>query len=115
MPGYQSLPPTRFLLTHRTRLWPAIVAAAATSLAAAPADGERTLAELADPAAKVRKVAADCRFTDGPAWSPDGRLLFSDIPNNRIVELLAEGALRDFLAPSGRANGLVVDRAGRTA
>jgi gluconolactonase len=70
------------------------------------------LADLVDPEAKVRKIAGDCVFTEGPAWSPQGFLLFSDIPNVRIVQVLPDGTVRDFLKPSGRANGLMFDKAG---
>ena len=62
--------------------------------------------------AVVKKVVGGCKFTEGPAWSPEGFLLFSDIPNSRIVRVLADGASEDFLRPSGRANGLVFDAAG---
>lgn len=62
--------------------------------------------------AEVKKVAGDCRFTEGPAYSPKGFLLFSDIPNSRIVRVSAEGTVSDFMKPSGAANGLVFDAAG---
>lgn len=64
------------------------------------------------PNAEVRKVAGDCKFTEGPAFSPKGFLLFSDIPNSRIVRVAADGAISDFMKPSGAANGLVFDAAG---
>src|SRR5687767_4237425 len=71
------------------------------------------LADLVSPDAKAQKVAGDCKFTEGPAWSPRGFLLFSDIPNNRIVRLLPDGSASDFLNPSDRANGLIFNTAGR--
>jgi gluconolactonase len=79
---------------------------------AARADGADDADGVVPPGAKVRKVADGFRFTEGPAWSPDGFLLFSDIPNDRIVELAADGSARDFLKPSGGANGLMFDAAG---
>lgn len=33
---------------------------------------------------KVEKAAGGFRFAEGPVWSHDGFLLFSDVPNNRI-------------------------------
>jgi gluconolactonase len=60
----------------------------------------------------AKKVVADCKFTEGPAYSPKGFLLFSDIPNSRIVRVDADGSSSDFLKPSGGANGLVFDGAG---
>jgi len=34
----------------------------------------------------VAKVAQGFRFTEGPAWSRDGYLVFSDTPSNRILK-----------------------------
>jgi gluconolactonase len=80
------------------------------------AAGARPAAELPETVAdgaEATLVAKGFRFTEGPAWGPQGFLLFSDIPNNRIVQLGAGGAVSDFLNPSGRANGLAFDRDGR--
>ncbi|MBX3448414.1 MAG: SMP-30/gluconolactonase/LRE family protein [Planctomycetaceae bacterium] len=60
---------------------------------------------------KVVKLADGFKFTEGPAWSPQGFLLFSDIPNTSIVRHDADG-ISTYLSPSGRANGLVFDEAG---
>lgn len=70
------------------------------------------VASLIAPNAEVKKVVGDCKFTEGPAYSPQGFLVFSDIPNNRIVRVAADGAASDFLKPSGQANGLMFDAAG---
>jgi gluconolactonase len=78
---------------------------------AEPADAA-DFAEICPPGAAVRKLVGDCKFTEGPAWSPEGFLLFSDIPNNRIVRVAPDGSTSDFLNPSGRANGLMFDREG---
>jgi sugar lactone lactonase YvrE len=75
-----------------------------------PADAR--LAALVAPEARVEKVAIGFRFTEGPAWSPDGHLLFSDIPANRIVRIGPDGAPSDFLTDSGGANGLAFDARG---
>ena len=70
------------------------------------------LKELMAPNATATKIVGDCKFTEGPAFSPKGFLLFSDIPNSRIVRVEADGQSSDFLKPSGGANGLVFDAAG---
>ena len=70
------------------------------------------LSDLIDPLAKVEKVVGDCVFTEGPAWSPKGFLLFSDIPNSRILKVLPDGSSSVFLKSSGRSNGLMFDAAG---
>ena len=70
------------------------------------------LADLVDPSTEATRVATGFKFTEGPAFGPQGRLLFSDIPNSRIVEIGSDGSPSDFLQPSGRANGLMFDREG---
>ncbi len=70
-------------------------------------------ADLSDlVAGPVEKVVGDCNFTEGPAWHPDGFLLFSDIPNERIVRVNPDGASSDWMRPSGGANGLMCDKQG---
>ncbi len=63
----------------------------------------------------VERLATDCYWAEGPVWFGDGRfLLFSDIPNNRILRWDdCSGALSDFRKPSNHANGLARDRQGR--
>lgn len=70
------------------------------------------LKDLVNPGVTAAKVVGDCKFTEGPAYSPKGFLLFSDIPNSRIVRVDADGSHSNFLKPSGGANGLVFDGAG---
>src|SRR4051794_18943767 len=57
--------------------------------------------------AKVEKIASGCRWAEGPVWIGDGRyLLWSDIPNNRIMRWDEEtGAVSVFRKPSNNANG----------
>ncbi|NUN02786.1 MAG: SMP-30/gluconolactonase/LRE family protein, partial [Bryobacteraceae bacterium] len=37
---------------------------------------------------KVEKVSAGHQFTEGPAWSREGFLLFSDVPADKIHRLV---------------------------
>ena len=62
--------------------------------------------------ASVERIAEGLEFTEGPIWY-EGRLLFTDIPANRVYAWTPDAGLRVFLEPSGRANGLAVDRQGR--
>ena len=67
----------------------------------------------AEPA--MERIAAGFGFTEGPLWR-GGHLLFSDIPNSRIVrwEPKEEGPeVTTFRHPSGNANGHTLDRQGR--
>ena len=63
----------------------------------------------------VEQLATGFYWAEGPVWFGDGRfLLFSDIPNNRILRWDdCSGALTDFRKPSNHANGLARDRQGR--
>jgi gluconolactonase len=66
-------------------------------------------------AAAVERLATGFRWVEGPVWFGDGRyLLFSDIPNNRIMRWEEEtGAVSVFRKPSDFANGNTRDRQGR--
>ena len=63
----------------------------------------------------VEQLATGLRWAEGPQWFGDGRyLLFSDIPNNRIMRWdECSGATSVFRSPSNNANGLARDRQGR--
>jgi gluconolactonase len=63
----------------------------------------------------VERLYIGCRWSEGPVWMGDGRyLLWSDIPNNRILKWEEEtGAVSIFRKPSNNANGLTRDRQGR--
>lgn len=68
--------------------------------------------DLVAPGAGVERVAGRFQFVEGPAWSPDGFLLFSDVQASRIIKLNPDGSVEDFLRPSGQSNGLMFDQAG---
>ncbi len=59
------------------------------------------------------KLHAGFKFTEGPAADPRGNLYFSDIPNNRIHKIDADGKLSTFLENSRACNGLMIDSRGR--
>ena len=65
--------------------------------------------------AAVERIATGFRWAEGPVYFRDGGyLLFSDIPNNRMLRWLEEdGHLSVFRAPSNYANGNTRDREGR--
>lgn len=63
--------------------------------------------------APVKKLATGFDWAEGPVWFGDLQcLLFSDIPNNRILRWTEEG-LTTFRQPSNFANGHTRDRQGR--
>jgi gluconolactonase len=63
----------------------------------------------------VERVATGFGWAEGPAYFAAGRyLVFSDIPNNRMMRLLDDDThLSVFREPSMKANGNTVDRQGR--
>src|SRR5262245_51297202 len=65
--------------------------------------------------ASVERIAHGMRWCEGPVWFGDGRyLLWSDIPNNRIMRWDEEtGRVSVFRKPSNNANGNTRDRQGR--
>ncbi|HSM41244.1 MAG TPA: SMP-30/gluconolactonase/LRE family protein [Afifellaceae bacterium] len=65
--------------------------------------------------ASVERLHTGCRWSEGPVWIGDGRyLLWSDIPNNRILKWEEEtGAVSDYRRPSNYGNGNTRDRQGR--
>lgn len=83
-----------------------------SSVASAGAD---ELAALIAPGAQVERVVDRMVFSEGPAWSPAGFLLFSEVPSQRILRVTDEGtgATESLIDPSGGANGLAFDARGR--
>lgn len=65
------------------------------------------------PDTRVEKILGGFQFTEGPLWVK-GKLLFSDIPASTIY-IWTPGATRAevYRRPSGRSNGLTLDRKGR--
>ncbi len=63
--------------------------------------------------APLKKLAIGFDWVEGPVWFGDAQcLLFSDIPNNRILRWTPEG-ITTFRQPSDFANGHTRDREGR--
>jgi gluconolactonase len=62
---------------------------------------------------QVDKVATGFTFTEGPAWSPAGFLIFSDIPVNKLLQFTAGEPAKIFRENSNGANGNRFDAQGR--
>jgi gluconolactonase len=70
-------------------------------------------ARLVLPNAQLEVLAEGFRWLEGPVWFADAQmLLFSDIPNNRVMRWV-EGGVSVFRAPSHFANGHARDGQGR--
>jgi gluconolactonase len=64
--------------------------------------------------AHLDKLADGCIWAEGPVWFADGGyLLWSDIPNNRMLRWTPETGVSTFRAESNNSNGNTRDRQGR--
>ncbi len=64
--------------------------------------------------ASVEKIADGCRWAEGPVWFGDGNyLLWSDIPNNRMMRWTWNGTVETFRHDSQNSNGNTRDQQGR--
>jgi gluconolactonase len=64
--------------------------------------------------APLKEIASGFDWAEGPVWFGDlNCLLFSDIPNNRILRFIPGVGLSPFRQPSNYANGHTRDREGR--
>jgi len=60
------------------------------------------------------EIVSGCKWTEGPVWFADhGCLLFSDIPEERILRWVPGQGVSTWRAPSNFANGHTRDRQGR--
>ena len=87
---------------------------AALSLAASSSGAaEPPLSSLVARDATWEKAAGGLRFGEGPAWHPQGFLIFQDIPNDRTLRLDADGQPAAFREGTDAANGQAFDAEGR--
>lgn len=64
--------------------------------------------------APLEPIASGFRWAEGPVWFGDAQhLLWSDIPNNRILRWTPRGGVSVFREPSNFTNGHTRDREGR--
>ena len=59
------------------------------------------------------KLAEGYRFTEGPAWSKDGYLIFSDTPSDRLLKWAPGHAIEVFRADAHGPSGNAFDADGR--
>src|SRR3984885_9391671 len=64
-------------------------------------------------AIELQKVATGYAFAEGPAWSPMGFLVFSDIPNNKLMQFMAGEPASVYRENSSGATGNRFDAQGR--
>ena len=87
-----------------------LTVSALTAMAAA-AVGQDKVAGLG-PVGPVAKAHTGFKFTEGPAADAAGNVFFTDIPNERIHRVGADGKLAVFKEKSNKANGLMFNGKG---
>ena len=76
---------------------------------------DKAIRQIVPEKVTLEQIATGFGFTEGPIWCGD-YLLFSDIPQNRIIcwRRYSYGPeVTTFRSPSGNSNGLTLDRGGR--
>lgn len=69
---------------------------------------------LLDLDASIEPLADGFKWAEGPVWvESEGYLLFSDIPNNKVMRYHPERGVDVYLENSGFSNGLLVDHQNR--
>ena len=61
----------------------------------------------------IEKVTANYRFSEGPAWSREGFLLYSDVPHNKLIRYTPGEKPVFFREESNGASGNAFDEKGR--
>lgn len=70
--------------------------------------------DLLVSSAALDELYTGCRWAEGPVWFNDGGyLLFSDIPNERVLRWIEGAGTSVYRAPSNFINGNTRDREGR--
>jgi gluconolactonase len=70
--------------------------------------------QLTVPIAEVEELYSDCRWAEGPVWFNDGGfLLWSDIPNRRILRWLPDVGTSIYRPDADYVNGNTRDLQGR--
>jgi len=66
------------------------------------------------PTAHLERLFTGCRWAEGPAYFPAHMLVWSDIPNDRMLRFdETSNAVSTFRSPSHYSNGNTIDREGR--
>jgi gluconolactonase len=96
----------------KTPALPALIVALAGAILSATAQTANDMPTVVEPGAKLKELAGDFSFTEGPSCDAQGNVFFTDQPNNRIMEWNVDGKLSTFKQPAGRANGMYFDSKG---
>lgn len=75
---------------------------------------DKSFYDLTVPIAKVEELYSDCRWAEGPVWfNEHATLIWSDIPNQRLLRWIEGQGVSEFRSRSNFANGNTRDMQGR--
>ena len=83
-----------------------------TGFSGAFAQAGQNIEKIIAKNAKVEKIASGFAFTEGPAVDKDGRIFFTDQPNDKIYIWEEGKEIREFQVEGERSNGLYFNRDG---
>lgn len=72
----------------------------------------KTNHDLIAKGATVTKVGGGYKFTEGPSVAPDGRVFFTDQPNDKIDVWSEKNGISTFMQPCDRSNGTYFNKKG---
>ena len=79
----------------------------------APIVDDPAFEALLRPGAVLHRLATGAIWSEGPVWLPqDGSVLWSDIPNDRVLRWYPDGRVSVFLEPAEFQNGHTLDHDG---
>jgi len=73
---------------------------------------DKSKSELIAKGAVVIKAGGGYKFTEGPSVAPDGRVFFTDQPNDKIDVWSEDGKITTFMQPCDRSNGTYFNKKG---
>ncbi len=75
---------------------------------------DKRFSRMVKGSAELETLCTGLRWAEGPVWFGDGNyLLWSDIPNDRIMRWIPGVGVSEFRRPAGNTNGHTRDREGR--
>ena len=74
--------------------------------------GNKQNQSLVEKGAIITKAGGGYLFTEGPSVAPDGRVFFTDQPNDKIDVWSENGTLTTFMQPCDRSNGTYFNKKG---